>query len=522
MPENPQIYVGNTPAGAGVFLNPAMANRHGLIAGATGTGKTVTLQNLAQEFSQLGVPVFTADVKGDLAGISKKGDPGSKVLERIKLLKREGEYEPAACPAVFWDLYGERGHPIRTTISEMGPLILGRLLDLNDVAQGVLEMAFRIADDQGLLLLDMKDLRSLLTAMADHAAELTTTYGNVSKTTVGALQRKLASLDDAGASKFFGEPAIDIKDLFKTDTHGQGYINVLDAAKLLADQRLYSTFLLWLLSELFEKLDEVGDKDRPRLVFFFDEAHLLFKDAPKSLVDKIEQVVRLIRSKGVGVYFVTQSPLDIPESVLGQLGHRVQHALRAFTPKDQSAVKTAAQTFRANPKLKTEEVITELGVGEALVSVLDAQGSPTIVERVMCCPPESFIGPISDPERKALIEGSPVYGKYEDAVDRESAFEVLQKRQGALLAKGKPAQTGEAPAEDGGIMGKVESVLSGVLGSGSGSGRRQSGTEAFMKSIMRSMGSRVGTEIARGVLGSIWAVKEKRPIGTRRPRGRSN
>jgi DNA helicase HerA-like ATPase len=509
MPENLQIFVGNTPSGTGVSLTPAMANRHGLIAGATGTGKTVTLQNLAQEFSQLGVPVFTADVKGDLAGISKQGEPGSKILERIRLLKLEDSYEPAACPTVFWDLYGERGHPIRTTISEMGPLILGRLLDLNDVAQGVLEMGFRIADDQGLLLLDMKDLRSLLTAMADHASELTTTYGNVSKTTVGALQRKLASLDDAGASKFFGEPAIDIKDLFKTDSHGQGYINVLDATKLLADQRLYSTFLLWLLSELFEKLDEVGDKEKPKLVFFFDEAHLLFKDAPKSLVDKIEQVVRLIRSKGVGVYFVTQSPLDIPERVLSQLGNRVQHALRAFTPKDQAAVKTAAQTFRANPKLKTEQVIMELGVGEALVSVLDGQGSPTVVERVFCCPPESFIGPITDTERKALIEGSPVYGKYEDAIDRESAFEILLKRKGALLSGTKAGQPG-APTEDGGIMGKVESVLSGVLGSGSGSGRRQSGTEAFTKSILRSMGSRVGTQIARGLLGSIFGGSKGR------------
>lgn len=516
MTESVQVYVGNTPSGNAININAAMANRHGLIAGATGTGKTVTLQALAQGFSKLGVPVFTADVKSDLAGISKKGEPISKILDRIKLLNREEVYSPAACPTVFWDLYGERGHPIRTTISEMGPLILGRLLDLNDVAQGVLEIAFRLADDQGLLLLDMKDLRSLLTTMADHASELTTTYGNVSKTTVGALQRKLASLDDAGAAKFFGEPAIDLKDFFKTDNHGQGYINVLDATKLLADQRLYSTFLLWLLSELFEKLDEVGDRDRPKLVFFFDEAHLLFKDAPKSLVDKIEQVVRLIRSKGVGVYFVTQSPLDIPDAVLGQLGHRVQHALRAFTPRDQAAVKTAAQTFRANPNLKTEQVITELGVGEALVSVLDAQGSPTVVERVNCCPPESFIGPITDAERKALVEGSPVFGKYEDAIDRESSFEILLKRKGALISgakAGQPTSTGAGdapPAEGGGIMDKVQSVLSGVLGSGSGGSRRQSGGEAFMKSIMRSMGSRVGTEIARGVLGSILGGSKKR------------
>src|SRR5450432_3529905 len=367
---------------------------------------------------------------------SKKGEPGSKILERIALLKRGDVYESAACPTVFWDLYGERGHPIRTTISEMGPLILGRLLDLNDVAQGVLEMAFRIADAQGLLLLDMKDLRSLLTAMADHASELTTTYGNVSKTTVGALQRKLASLDDAGASKFFGEPAIDIKDLFKTDSHGQGYINVLDATKLLADQRLYSTFLLWLLSELFEKLDEVGDKEKPKLVFFFDEAHLLFKDAPKSLVDKIEQVVRLIRSKGVGVYFVTQSPLDIPERVLSQMGNRVQHALRAFTPRDQKAVAAAAQTFRPNPKLDTAQVITELGKGEALVSFLEGNGTPAMVERVMIRPPTARIGPITSEERKAIMDNSPLKGKYDTSVDSESAYELLQKRVAGTAAGG--------------------------------------------------------------------------------------
>ena len=510
MPEIAQVFVGNTTSGSPVYINASMANRHGLIAGATGTGKTVTLQALAQGFSKLGVPVFAADVKGDLAGIAKMGEPSSKIWERIKLLNLKDVFTPAACPAIFWDLYGDRGHSVRTTISEMGPLILGRLLDLNDVAQGVLEMAFRVADAQGLLLLDMKDLRSLLTAMADHASELTTTYGNVSKTTVGALQRKLASLDDAGGSKFFGEPAIDIHDFFKTDSHGQGFVSILDATKLLADQRLYSTFLLWLLSELFEKFEEVGDKDRPRLVFFFDEAHLLFKDAPKSLVDKIEQVVRLIRSKGVGVYFVTQSPLDIPETVLGQLGNRVQHALRAFTPRDQAAVKTAAQTFRQNPKLKTEQVITELGVGEALVSVLDEKGSPTVVERVFCCPPESFIGPISDAERKTLIENSPVFGKYEDPIDRESAFEVLLKRKGDLLGGPKPGEEGQPAAPTGGIMDQIGSVLSGVLGNSGGSSRRQSSGEAFMKSIMRSVGSRVGTQIARGVLGSIFGGSKRR------------
>ncbi len=427
MPDPALIPIGATADGKPVAMLGRMSNRHGLIAGATGTGKSVTLQALAQGFSALGVPVFTADVKGDLAGLALAGTASARIEERLAAIKA-GPFEPMASPVVFWDLLGKKGHPIRTTISEMGPVLLGRLMDLNDVQQGVLEIAFRIADEQKMLLLDMKDLRAMLTAMSEHASELLATHGNISKTTVGALQRKLASLQDAGGEKFFGEPALDVREFIAQDNRGRGIVSVLDATGVLADTRLYSTFLLWMLSELFEKLDEVGDRDLPRLVFFFDEAHLLFNDAPKSLVDRIEQVVRLIRSKGVGVYFVTQSPLDVPDTVLGQLGHRVQHALRAFTPRDQAAVRTAAQTFRANPALDTATVITELAVGEALVSVLDDQGRPTPVERVLCRPPMSRLGPITDEERTKIVENSRVFGKYEDAVDRESAFEILRAR----------------------------------------------------------------------------------------------
>ncbi|MBS0660497.1 MAG: DUF853 family protein [Verrucomicrobia bacterium] len=512
--ESPLLLIGKTADGRPIEIRAGMANRHGLIAGATGTGKTVTLQNLAQSFSRLGVPVFTADVKGDLAGLSCAGDPANeRVKKRYEDLGLAEAFQPEAGTTVFYDLYGQRGHPVRTTMSEMGPLVLGRLLDLNDVQQGVLEIAFRISDE-GLPLLDLKDLRSLLTAMAECAGELTTRYGNVSKTTVGAIQRKLASLEDAGADQFFGEPAIDVKDFLKVDGQGRGVVSVLDATKLLHDGRLYATFLLWLLSQLFTTLDEVGDAKKPRLVFFFDEAHLLFKDAPKSLVDKIEQVVRLIRSKGVGVYFVTQSPLDIPETVLGQLGHRVQHALRAFTPRDQAAVRTAAETFRQNPALKTADVIMELAVGEALVSVLDEQGRPTIVERTLCLPPLSRLGPITDDERKKLIENSAVYGKYEDAIDRESAYEILAKRQGQLFGeKEEAAEAGKEEAapkgkaaepakEEGGFMSTMSGVLSGLFGGGGG--KRQSAAEAFGKSVARQVGSKVGQEIARGVLGSIF------------------
>ncbi len=510
------LLVGKTADARPVDIHVPMANRHGLIAGATGTGKSVTLQNLAQGFSLRGIPVFTADVKGDLAGLSQAGVPNERVDARIKQLGMTDEFIFAACPTVLYDLYGKRGHPIRTTVSEMGPLMLGRLLDLNDVQQGVLELTFRVADDNGLLVLDMKDLRSLLTAVAENASELTTTYGNVSKTSVGALQRKLASLQDAGGDVFFGEPGIEIDDLLRVDAKGRGVVSILDATKLLADARLYSTFLLWLLSELFTKLDEVGDAKKPRLVFFFDEAHLLFTDAPKSLVDKIEQVIRLIRSKGVGVYFATQSPLDIPETVLGQLGHRVQHALRAFTPRDQAAVRTAAQTFRQNPALNTEEVITELAVGEALVSVMDSEGRPTPVERTLCAPPSSRIGAITDVERTTVVESSVVYGKYEDSVDRESAFELLQKRKGSLKTDGVKSETAPTatdstpvaptpPSESGGgIMSTVGGVLSGIFSS---TGRRQSLGETFTKSVMRSVGSKVGNEIVRGVLGSIFGGK---------------
>ena len=405
-----------------------MANRHGLIAGATGTGKTVTLQNLAEGFARLGVPVFTADIKGDLSGLGEPGTLTPRLEERLTRLGLLAEFKPVQNSMLFWDFYGQTGHSVRTTISDLGPLLLGRLFGLNPTQQGVLEMAFRIADDDGLLLLDMKDLRALIAWMGENTAELQTKYGNVTKATLGAIQRALLSLDGAGGDTFFGEPALAFEHLMQRDANGRGIISVMDATKLMTDPRLYTTFLLWLLSDLFEQLPEVGDADRPRLVFFFDEAHLLFKDAPKSLVDKIEQVVRLIRSKGVGVYFVTQNPLDIPETILGQLGHRVQHALRAFTPRDQKAVRTAAETFRQNPRIKAAEVITELGVGEALVSMLDAEGRPGMVERVMCAPPASRIGPISPESRARLIQNSIVKNLYDTVFDRDSAYEMLKRR----------------------------------------------------------------------------------------------
>ncbi|HPJ38382.1 MAG TPA: DUF853 family protein, partial [Spirochaetota bacterium] len=407
-------------ADSDIGILSGMANRHGLIAGATGTGKTVTLQTLAEQFSRLGVPVFMADVKGDLSGICREGGGNAKVDERVKLLKIT-DHSPEAFPVTFWDIYGEQGHPVRTTISEMGPLLLSRLLNLNDTQSGALTMTFKIADDNGLLLLDMKDLRSMLQYVGEHAAEFNTEYGRVSSASIGAIQRGLLTLDGEGGDTFFGEPALNIDDLIQTDSRGYGVINILAADKLMQSPKLYSTFLLWLLSELFEELPEAGDPEKPKLVFFFDEAHLLFDDAPKILLDKIEQVVRLIRSKGVGVYFVSQNPLDIPEDVLGQLGNRVQHALRAFTPKDQKAVKSAAQTFRENPKLDVESAITELGVGEALVSFLDAEGRPGIVERALIIPPRGQIGPITPEQRKEMMQKSIVAGVYEEPVDRESA-----------------------------------------------------------------------------------------------------
>src|SRR5260221_605829 len=412
-----------------LLLLPALANRHGLIAGATGTGKSVTLQTLAQGFSSIGVPVFMADVKGDLSGLAKAGGDNAKVAARAKSLKLELAY--AACPVVFWDVYGKSGHPVRATVSDMGPLLLARMLGLNDTQEGVLNLVFRIADDGGLLLLDSKDLRAMLQHVGENAAQFTTQYGNVSAASIGAIQRGLLALENQGATQFFGEPMLNIADLMQTSGaqfSGRGVINILAAEQLMNSPKLYGSFLLWMLSELFEHLPEVGDLDKPKLVFFFDEAHLLFNDAPKALLDKIEQVVRLIRSKGVGVYFVTQNPLDIPDSVLGQLGNRVQHALRAFTPRDQKAVKSAAETMRPNPKLKVEQVIIELGVGEALVSFLDEKGRPNIVERAFVVPPGSFLGPLSAEERKALIASSTLYGTYEKTVDRESAYEKLKGR----------------------------------------------------------------------------------------------
>ncbi len=472
-------------AGHDIGILPRMANRHGLIAGATGTGKTVTLQRLAETFSRAGVPVFLADVKGDLSGLSQAGGGNPKVEKRVADLGLDG-FSYAPVPVVFWDILGEQGHPVRATVSDMGPLLLGRLFNLNETQEGVLNIAFRLADDNGWLLLDFKDLRALLQYLGENASALRTDYGTVSAASVGTIQRRLLTLEQQGGTRLFGEPALELSDLLQTDDEGRGVVNILAADKLIHTPALYSTFLLWLLSELFEQLPEVGDRDKPRLVFFFDEAHLLFDEAPKVLLDKIEQVVRLIRSKGVGVYFVTQSPLDIPENVLGQLGNRVQHALRAFTPKDQKAVRTAAQTFRPNPALDTERAITELGVGEALVSVLDAEGKPTVVERALIVPPGSRIGPIPEAERSALIRGSVVYGTYEKEVDRESAYEILQRR---------AEQAAEAAQVPGGASGRA---------SGGGARRGQSPLEAFAASAMRSLGTQIGRQIVRGVLGSIF------------------
>lgn len=409
-----------------LFLLPGMANRHGLITGATGTGKTVTLQKLAESLSEIGVPVFMADVKGDLTGIAQAGTASEKLLARLKNIG-VNDWQPHANPVVVWDIFGEKGHPVRATVSDLGPLLLARLLNLNDVQSGVLNIIFRIADDQGLLLLDFKDLRAITQYIGDNAKSFQNQYGNISSASVGAIQRGLPSLEQQGAAHFFGEPMLDIKDWMRTDANGKGVINILSAEKLYQMPKLYAASLLWMLSELYEQLPEAGDLEKPKLVFFFDEAHLLFNDAPQVLLDKIEQVIRLIRSKGVGVWFVSQNPSDIPDNVLGQLGNRVQHALRAFTPKDQKAVKAAAQTMRANPAFDTEKAIRELGTGEALISFLDAKGSPSVVERAMVLAPCSRMGPVTEDERNGLINHSPVYGKYEDEVDRESAYEMLQK-----------------------------------------------------------------------------------------------
>ena len=466
-----------------LFILPKMANRHGFIAGATGTGKTVTLQVLAENFSRIGVPVFLSDVKGDLSGISEPGKEHSKITERINTIGFS-DFSFSGNPATFWDVFGVDGHPIRTTISDMGPLLLSRLLDLNETQSGVLNLIFRIADDDGLLLLDIKDLRSILQYAGDNATEFTTEYGRISRASIGAIQRNLLVLEDQGGGIFFGEPALNLDDLLQTDENGNGIINILASNKLMESPRIYATFLLWLLSELFEQLPEAGDPEKPKLVFFFDEAHLLFDNAPKALQEKIEQVARLIRSKGVGVYFVSQNPLDIPDEVLGQLGNRIQHALRAYTPRDQKAVKAAAQTFRTNPLLDTETEITELGVGEALISFLDEKGRPNIVEKALIRPPFSQIGPIEMPERQRIIQSSLVYGIYEKSVDRESAYEMLKKRaEQASKAAPAPKKKPRRP--------------------------RQGIVETMAKSAARSVGRQIANELIRGKLGSLIKSKIK-------------
>jgi DNA helicase HerA-like ATPase len=490
-------------------LLPGLVNRHGCITGATGTGKTVTLQRIAEALSGIGVPVFMADVKGDLSGMARAGVASDKMTKRLAAL---GVDAPAwaACPVTFWDVFGEAGHPVRATMSDLGPLLLARMLNLNDTQEGVLQLVFKIADDNGLLLLDSKDLRSMLQYVGDNAADFRTTYGNISAASIGAIQRGLLAVEQQGGDRFFGEPMLNIDDLLQTDAQGRGVVNILAADKLMNAPRLYAVFLLWLLSELFENLPEVGDLDKPKLVFFFDEAHLLFSEAPKPLLQKIEQVVRLIRSKGVGVFFITQNPLDIPDTVLGQLGNRVQHALRAYTPRDQKAVKAAADTFRPNPALDTAQAITELELGEALVSFLDEKGRPNMVERAFILPPASQIGPIDDGERARAMAQSVVAGVYERAIDRESAYERIAAR--AAAADTAPAPRGHTPAAperrpvpDSAPDSAPDTSFGGMLGGlfGAGGGKRQSPVEAMMKSAARSIGSQVGREIIRGVLGSI-------------------
>ena len=499
-----------------IVLHSQFANRHGLIAGATGTGKTVTLKVLAESFSRLGVPVFLADAKGDVSSLAKAGVNSPKFNERLKTLNIES-VPFAASPVMFWDLFGQQGHPIRTTISEIGPLLLAQMLNLNDTQEGVLSAVFRIADDQGLLLIDFKDLKAMLTYVSENAAELKAEYGNLSPASLGAIQRNLLALGDQGGEQFFGEPSLNILDFIQTDSNGQGYINILAADKLMNTPKLYATFLLWMLSELFEQLPEVGDMDKPKLVFFFDEAHLLFDNASPALQEKIEQVVRLIRSKGVGIYFITQNPLDLPESVLGQLGNRVQHALRAFTPKDQKAVKTAADTFRANPEFKVDQAITELAVGEALISCLDEQGTPQIVERGWVMPPYSSFTPITPEERQVIIGQSIVAGVYDQAVDRDSAYELLQKK---VLQQSQQKQADE--------LEKQQSKEQDALAKQQAKEQERFAKEqqkaaekaqrdrekltqdivgTFAKSAARSLGGSTGQKIVRGLLGSLFGKR---------------
>lgn len=507
MIEQQTIFIGQAEQKIGIL--PKMANRHGLIAGATGTGKTITMQGLAEGFSEIGVPVFLADVKGDVSGISQPGKPHPKVEERVEIMSLD-DFAFTGFPVTFWDVFGELGHPVRTTISEMGPMLLSRLLKLNDVQQGVLDLVFRVADDNGWLLLDLDDLRAMLKFVADNAAEYRTLYGNISAASVGAIQRRLIGLEDQGGNQLFSEPALNLMDLMQTDENGKGVVNLLAANTLMNSPQLYSTFLLWLLSELFEQLPEVGDPDKPKLVLFFDEAHLIFKNAPAVLLDKVEQVVRLIRSKGVGVYFVTQNPTDIPDSVLGQLGNRIQHALRAYTAKDQKAVKAAAQTFRANKDLDTEGVITELGVGEALVSVLDEKARPGIVQQTLIKPPKSQIGPIDSSQRQVLMSNSLVAGVYEKEVDRESAYEILTARAEKIAeqqaaAEVKAEQEKQAAAEEKARLAKekAEEKAAAKKTSSSSDRRKDSAMDAFVKSAMRSLGGQVGRKLVRGLLGSL-------------------
>ncbi|HSM53872.1 MAG TPA: helicase HerA-like domain-containing protein [Erythrobacter sp.] len=509
------IFIGLAENGEKQYLDLARANRHGLIAGATGTGKTVTLQGLAESFSAEGVPVFVADVKGDLSGIAMPGSPTFKHADKLESRAKElgmDDYAYSDNPVVFWDLYGEQGHPIRTTISEMGPLLLSRLLDLNETQEGVLQIVFRHADENGLLLLDFGDLQSVLAWAAENAKELSGTYGNVTKPTVGTIQRQLLSFEAQGADLFFGEPALEIDDFLKVDEQGRGYINVLAADRLMRSPKLYATFLLWLLAELFETLPEVGDPEKPKLVFFFDEAHLLFDDAPKALQDKIEQVVRLIRSKGVGVYFVTQNPIDIPEEVAGQLGNRVQHALRAFTPRDQRAIKAAAETFRINPDLDVAEAITELKVGEALVSTLDGDGAPTVVQRTLVKPPRSRLGPVTPKERAIIQSVSPLDGKYDQLVDRESAEEVLAQK--ALDAAATADEVAEKGREEVGKRSRKttsiwEKAGKRAMGAAAGSAASIAAAAVLgkksranpMKSAATSAAGAIATEFGGGIAG---------------------
>lgn len=486
-----------------LFLLPGMANRHGLITGATGTGKTVTLQKLAESLSEIGVPVFMADVKGDLTGVAQEGQASEKLLSRLKNIGIT-DWQPHANPVTVWDIFGEKGHPVRATVSDLGPLLLARLLNLNDVQSGVLDIIFRIADDQGLLLLDFKDLRAITQYIGDNAKSFQNQYGNISSASVGAIQRGLLSLEQQGAAHFFGEPMLDIKDWMRTDASGKGMINILSAEKLYQMPKLYAASLLWMLSELYEQLPEAGDLEKPKLVFFFDEAHLLFNDAPQVLLDKIEQVIRLIRSKGVGVWFVSQNPSDIPDNVLGQLGNRVQHALRAFTPKDQKAVKTAAQTMRANPAFDTEKAIQELGTGEALISFLDAKGSPSVVERAMVIAPCSRMGPVTDDERNGLINHSSLYGKYEEEVDRESAYERLQQGvQASTEQQNTPPANGKALDVDGGILGGLKDILFGSTGPRGGK------RDGVVQSVAKSAARQVTNQIIRGMLGSLMGGRKR-------------